>query len=256
VELFEQIRRAYDDGVGTIQGVARQFGVHRRLVREALRSAVPTERPASTRARPRIAPVTAFVDAILAADQRAPRKQRHTAHRIYGRIRAELPDCSIAESTVRRHVRERKDALVQLRREIFVPQSYAWGSEGQVDWYEADADVDGARETLQVFVLRGMASGGAFHRAYRRTTQQAFLDAHELAFRYFGGYVGHRCQETSSLRRASRPSKMRWRPSWPLAAASSRCFSSVGRNSTVVWKNVQDSQIDSKWQSSSTGRAQ
>ena len=46
VELFEQIRREYEFGIGTIAGVARTFGVHRRLVREALGSARPTERPA------------------------------------------------------------------------------------------------------------------------------------------------------------------------------------------------------------------
>jgi transposase len=187
VELFEEMRRAYEGGVGTIQGVARQFGVHRRLVREAIGGAVPTERVTPARARPRVEPVTAFVDAILEADQRAQRKQRHTAHRIHARIRRELPDCPVAESTVRRHVRERKAALGLRRRETFVPQSYAWGSEGQVDWYEAVAELDGAREAMQVFVMRGMASGGAFHRAYRRATQQAFLEAHELAFAYFGG---------------------------------------------------------------------
>lgn len=187
MELFEEMRREYENGVGTVQGVARRFGVHRRLVREALGSAIPAERVAAARPRPRVEPVTAFIDAILATDQRAPRKQRHTAHRIYARIGAELPDCTIAESTVRRHVRERKAALGLLRRETFVPQSYAWGSEAQVDWYEAEADLDGVRETLQVFAMRSMASGGAFHRAYRRATQQAFLEAHELGFAYVGG---------------------------------------------------------------------
>ena len=59
VELFEQLRREYEDGVGTIAGVARQFGVHRRLVREALRSAVPKQREAKARARPRTGPVAA-----------------------------------------------------------------------------------------------------------------------------------------------------------------------------------------------------
>ena len=49
VELFEEIRREYEFGVGTIQGVARKFGVHRRMVREALGSAVPVERPARPR---------------------------------------------------------------------------------------------------------------------------------------------------------------------------------------------------------------
>ncbi len=159
VELFEEIRREYEFGVGTIQGVARKFGVHRRLVREALQGAVPRERPARSRPRPRLGPVAPFIEAILEADRQAPRKQRHTAHRIYQRIRAELPDCRIAEPTVRRYVGERRAALGLLRRETFVPQSYAWGGEAQVDWYEAAADLGGERVTLQVFVLRSMASG-------------------------------------------------------------------------------------------------
>jgi Mu transposase, C-terminal domain len=68
-----------------------------------------------------------------------------------------------------------------------VPQQYGWGEEAQVDWYEAVADLDGERVTLQVFALRSMASGAAFHRAYPRATQQAFLEGHELAFRHLGG---------------------------------------------------------------------
>src|SRR5215208_6723319 len=99
VELFEEIRREYEFGEGTIQGVARKFGVHRRLVREALQGAGPRERPARPRPRPRLGPRAPFIEAILEADRRAPRKQRHTAHRIYERIRTELPDCPIAEPT-------------------------------------------------------------------------------------------------------------------------------------------------------------
>ncbi len=73
------------------------------------------------------------------------------------------------------------------KRETFVPQSYDWGQEAQVDWYESWAEMDGERVKLQVFTMRSMASGAAFHRAYRRATQQAFLEAHELALAYFGG---------------------------------------------------------------------
>src|SRR5271169_5889772 len=40
---------------------------------------------------------------------------------------------------------------------------------------------------MYVFCMRSMASGGAYHRAYPHATQQAFLEAHELAFAYFGG---------------------------------------------------------------------
>jgi transposase len=187
VELFEEIRREYEFGVGTILGVAKKLGVHRRMVREALGNAVPARRKKPERKRPRLAPVIPFIDTILESDRTAPRKQRHTAHRIYQRLRAELAVCEIAESSVRRYVREKKQALGLTRREVCVPQSYDWGSEGQVDWYEAEADLGGERQKLQVFSLRGMASGGAFHCAYLRATQQAFLEAQELAFRYFGG---------------------------------------------------------------------
>src|SRR5579862_8135064 len=105
VELFETIRREYEFGVGTIQGVARKLGVHRRLVREALASAVPTERKRPQRPRPALGPVVAFIDEILLSDRKAPRKQRHTAHRIYTRIRSERPECLGAEPTIRRYVR-------------------------------------------------------------------------------------------------------------------------------------------------------
>lgn len=187
VELFEEIRREYEFGVGTIQGVARKLGVHRRMVREALGSALPAERPAAKRERPRLEPVADFIDGILEADRKAPRKQRHTAHRIWVRIGSEYPECRVAESSVRRYVRERRAAMGLLARETFVPQAYAWGEEAQVDWYEAEADLGGERVRLSVFVLRSMASGAAFHRAYMRATQQAFLEAHQHAFHYFGG---------------------------------------------------------------------
>jgi hypothetical protein len=154
VELFEEIRREYEFGIGTIQGVARKLGVHRRLVREALNGAVPVVKVAQPRARPRIEPVAAFIDAILEADRQAPRKQRHTAHRIYERLQQERPGFLVAEPTVRRYVRQRKAALGLAARETFVPQSYPWGSEAQVDWYEAWAELDDERVKLQVFSLR------------------------------------------------------------------------------------------------------
>jgi hypothetical protein len=116
-----------------------------------------------------------------------PRKQRHTAHRIWIRVGEERPGCEIAEKTVRRYVRAKKLELGLLGRETFVPQSYSWGSEAQVDWYEATAQLAGQPQPVEVFSMRSMASGGAFHRAYPRATQQAFLEAHELAFVYFGG---------------------------------------------------------------------
>ena len=187
MELFEQIRREYEHGGGTIRGIAKKLGIHRRMVREAVLSAVPIERKTPVRERPKLEPAKAFVDAMLDGDRRAPRKQRHTAHRIWCRIRAEMPQVEVAESTIRRYVRKRKIELRLVSQEVFIPQSYSWGQEAQVDWYEAYADIDGERQKAYVFCMRSMASGGAFHCAFPHASQQAFLEAHERAFVYFDG---------------------------------------------------------------------
>jgi transposase len=187
VELYEQIRREYEHGAGTIRAVARKLGIHRREVRKAMASAMPAERKVPERERPKLAAAIPLIDAILEADRKAPRKQRHTAHRIWVRLRREMPEAEVAESTVRRYVRARKAAMGLLGHETFVPQSYQFGGEAQVDWYEGWAEFDGEARKTYVFCLRSMASGGAFHRAYPHATQQAFLEAHELAFAYFGG---------------------------------------------------------------------
>ena len=70
MELFEQIRREYEHGVGTIKGVARKLGVHRRMVREAIANAVPPARKMPVRERPKLGPAMEFIDGILEADRK------------------------------------------------------------------------------------------------------------------------------------------------------------------------------------------
>ena len=67
----------------------------------------------------------------------------------------------IAEATVRRYVQRRKPELGIRGRVAFAPQSYDWGQEAQVDWFEAVAKLDG-ESTKQIFAMRSMASGDAF----------------------------------------------------------------------------------------------
>jgi transposase len=186
VELFEEIRRGYGAGE-TILGLAKKFNVHRRMVRQALASALPPERKRSERERPKIEPVREHIEAMLESDRQAPRKQRHTAHRIWTRLKKEHPELAIGEATVRRYVGKRKRELGLSGREVYVPQSYQLGQEAQVDWFAADARLGGQMQTLQFFAMRSMGSGDAFHCAYTNGTQQAFLEAHERAFAYFGG---------------------------------------------------------------------
>jgi hypothetical protein len=111
VELFEQVRRDRRVEGLSIRELANRHGVHRRTVRQAVASALPPARKQSpNRRRPAIDAYTAIIDGWLVADREVPKKQRHTARRIWQRLVAEhAARCS--EVTVSRYVTRRRVEL-------------------------------------------------------------------------------------------------------------------------------------------------
>jgi transposase len=186
VELFEQIRRDRRVEGLSIRELAQRHRVHRRTVRQALASAVPPPRRSyPRRPRPAIDPWVEVIDSWLLADREAPRKQRHTARRVWQRLVAEH-GAVLAEVTVSRYVARRRGELGLDRVEVAVPQTHPPGAEAEVDFGEFCASVGGVWLKLWMFVMRLSHSGRAFHVAFATQAQEAFLEGHVLAFAHFG----------------------------------------------------------------------
>jgi transposase len=190
VELFEQIRRDKRVGGLSVRELAEKHHVHRRTVRQALASAIPPPRKAyAPRPRPSVDAYVEVIDSWLLADREVPRKQRHTARRVWQRLVAEH-GATCAEVTVSRYVARRRIELGLDRVQVAVPQTHPPGAEAEVDFGEFHAGIAGTLVKMWLFVMRLSHSGKAFHVAFATQAQEAFLEGHVLAFEQFGAVPG------------------------------------------------------------------
>ena len=183
LDHYELIRRKHlIDGL-SIREVSRTLGHSRKTIRKALKHPTP---PGYQRAQPApspvMEPVAKIVDAWLEQDKQRPRKQRHTAQRVYERLRDEH-DFKGSSSTVRRYMQKRKTK----RAEVFLPLRFDPGEEGQVDWHTGHIIVNGVQRKAQFFCMRLCYSKASFVMAYEHADMVSFLDGHVRAFEYFGG---------------------------------------------------------------------
>jgi len=184
--LYEQIRKAHEREQLSVRELARRFGVHRRDVRQALSSAVPPERKRPERPAPSLDRWKPTIDGWLAADRLAPRKQRHTARRVWQRL-TEEHGAQVGESTVRRYVAEVRRRMDVPLVEVMVPQHHPLGEEAEVDFGSASVYLAGALVEVSMFIMRLSASGRGYARAYLNEAQEVFLDGHVRAFEHYDG---------------------------------------------------------------------
>jgi len=182
VDSYAAVRRFVFVEGHSRREAARVFGLSRETVLKMCQFSLP---PGYTRTapvtKPKLGALLPVIDTIMEADRTGPVKQRHTAKRIFERLRDEYGFYG-GYTVVKDYVR-----LCRARgRETFVPLAHPPGH-GQVDFGEAVGVIGGVRQKIHFFCMDLPQSDACFVKAYPRETTEAFLDGHVAAFAFFGG---------------------------------------------------------------------
>jgi transposase len=182
VEIYGRVRRAVRVDGRSQRAVAQEFGLSRETVRKMLEFAVPPgyRRQQPVR-RPKLGPWIGVIDAILDDDRQRPAKQRHTAKRIFDRLREEHQFTG-GYTIVKDYVHT---ATVR-GQEMFVPLVHPPG-EAQADFGEALVVIAGVEQKAHYLAMDLPHSDDCFVVAFPAETTEAFLEGHVQAFAYFGG---------------------------------------------------------------------
>jgi len=181
VDHYARIRRAKRDGM-SVRAIARTFHHSRRKIREALKN--PQPRP-YTRQKdpyaPKLGPLKAVIDQILADDDHAPRKQRHTAMRIYRRLRDEH-GYQGGYDQVRRYVGKQR----KRQRETFIPLAHDPGVRLEADFGHLYVDFPEGRRRVSVLITAWSHSAFRFAIALPTERIEAILAGLVAALEFFG----------------------------------------------------------------------
>ncbi len=182
-ELIRIAHRVYGKGV---REISREYGHHRSTIRKALAGTEPGYQRSKTPDCPAMDVFSQIVERWLLEDRGRPKKQRHTAKRVYDRL-AEEHGFQGGESTVRRWVRRKKRELGFETAEAMVPLCPEVGKEAEIDWGAFQVIMRGVPIQAKLFCMRSRYSGKSFARAYPLERQEMFFDGHIHGFSYFGG---------------------------------------------------------------------
>jgi transposase len=201
VELFAQIRGDHDREGLSIHALARRHGVHRRTVRQALESAVPpTRKSPAGRPAPRLGEYRSLIDSWLVADRDAPRKQRHTAHRVWERLRdehgVECPSDRFAAMSG-----ERRRELGEALDGVFVPLCHEPGVEAEVDWGRSSVVIAGVMTEIFLFLCARVSQARASSRRIPGRLSRRFL--RRMSTRWTSSAAVLRSSSTTTMTGAS-----------------------------------------------------
>ena len=186
VSQYEYMRTAHRVYGKSIREIARETGHSRNTVKKVLRGEYQESSERKGRDYPVLGDHLLTIGEWIKADKEMPKKQRHTARRIYHRLKNECGYTG-SESAVRRYVREIRLLEGLGKQDAFIPLNPAMGQEAEIDWGTAKAVIGGQDTTIKFFCMRSKYSGKHFVRCYPNERQEMFFDGHISGFQFFGG---------------------------------------------------------------------
>lgn len=182
---YEYIRTGYFQYGKSINQLGKETGHCRKTIRKIIKGVYPKYNMTKERPAPVMDNFKEIINDWLIKDLEVSKKQRHTAVRIYERLRDEH-GYNGSESGLRRYVGQIKKEMGLSKRELFVPLEQVFG-EAEIDWGEATAIILGVEQKVKIFAIRAQGSGAIFVKAYPSENLESFLDGHIRAFNFFGG---------------------------------------------------------------------
>jgi transposase len=181
MKWWTEIRLEVLRGETSKREILRREGIHWETLKKVLEHSEPPgyriERP---RPKPKIGPYLEQIAQIIEDDKQLPKKQRHTAVRIYHRIKEMGYEGKYTQ--VKETVREIK----RVNQEVFIPLNHRPG-EAQVDFGYALAKVSGELRKVAFFVMVLPHSDAFFVMAFERECTESYWEGHVRAFEFFGG---------------------------------------------------------------------
>lgn len=191
MEFWTKIRLEVLRGEVSKREILRREGIHWKTLKKILsHSEPPGYRMDQPRPKPKIGPFLDQMVQIIEADKQFPKKQRHTAKRIYERIK------QMGYTGKYTQVKEAVREIKRCRKEVFMPLIHRPG-EAQVDFGYALAKVAGVLKKVAFFVMALPFSDAFFLMAFERECTESYWEGHVRAFEFFGG-VPHRISYDNS----------------------------------------------------------
>jgi transposase len=193
MEQWAEIRRRVLQGGVSKRQILRETGLHWTTLEKILsQSAPPGYRMQAMREKPKLGPYVERIRLILQSDKQVPKKQRHTAKRIFERLRGEGYEGGY--TVVKDVVRE----LRRTSREVYMPLVHRPG-EAQVDYFHALAKVGGRLHKVAIFLMALPYSDAFYLMVTPRECTETFWEGHVRAFDFFGGVPARISYDNSKI---------------------------------------------------------